>query len=60
MRGEGNFPLQQLPHSFPVRDADLSHARAISALGLYIHHIPELDYSSQMYFMCVTQIPVYV
>lgn len=40
--------------SFPVVDADLSHAHAISALDLYIHHISELDYSSQVYFMCVT------
>lgn len=65
VRGEGHFAITAAIPSFSDINAELSHARAelqaaISALDLYIHHIPEPGYSSQMYFMCVTQMSVYV
>lgn len=53
-----SFPLQQLhPHSLSSVLSSHAHAEfytAISELDLFIHHIPELGYSSQMYFICVT------
>lgn len=65
VRGEGHVSIAAATPSFPVVNAELSHAQAefqaaISALDLYIHHIPEQGYSSQMYLMCVTKMPVYV
>lgn len=54
VRDEGQVSITAAPPSFPVINAELSHARAefqaaISALDLYI-----ISQNQVMYFMCVT------